>query len=239
MGPRQAAAREVLWSHWAATSWCPRLLLRPPGQICLPLVSLFSVHMLVVFVESIHVEPLMTFLNPFCWWSCRMTGLVLTPCSAHLCCDIWLKVEPILFLAIGRLDLENTVCQVNVSCMPNFCVLVSLLLCFQMWWHHFFFLIYTILLIHLSACLSVCVSSADININSPPTNPTCKKQSTKQDQVGLCLHAKTTTKFVFQKTLAGLDLDGDFFIPVLSAAMCCCVTLSSYDAQSQYGLTSS
>lgn len=41
------------------------------------------------------------------------------------------------------------------------------------------------------------------------------------------------------ETLAGVDLDGDFFIPVLSAAICCCVALSSYDAQSQYGLTSS
>lgn len=136
--------------------------------------------------------------------------------------------------------------------MPNSCVLVLLLLRFQMWWHHFSFLFFPNIhgcpLIHLSACLSVCVSSADININSPPTNPTCKKKKAqnkirsgcvfmqKLPQGLCCCVKKQKTKL---ETLAGLDLDGDFFIPVLSAAICCCVALSSYDAQSQYGLTSS
>lgn len=103
-----------------------------------------------------------------------------------------------------------------------------LLICFQMLVASFFD--YSFPLIYLSACLSVCVSSADININSPSTKPLHAKKNNNQPQkhqVGLCHHAKTTRSFVFlsfyknwrQRTTAGLDLDGDFFIPVLSAAI--------------------
>lgn len=44
---------------------------------------------------------------------------------------------------------------------------------------------------------------------------------------------------VIQKPRAGLDLDGDFLYSCLVCCYCCCVALSRYDAQSQYGLTSS
>lgn len=49
---------------------------------------------------------------------------------------------------------------------------------------------------NISVCLSVSVSSADFNIKSPSSNPTCKNY---QHQVGLChppVHAKTTKRIV-------------------------------------------
>lgn len=89
--------------------------------------------------------------------------------------------------------------------------------------------------------LSVSVSSADFNIKSPSSNPTCKNY---QHQVRLCHPPPFMQKLpkglnVIEKPRAGLDLDGGFPYSCLVCCYCCFVALSRYDAQSQYGLTSS
>lgn len=120
--------------------------------------------------------------------------------------------------------------SVNSCCVTFRCMLSSqcckcCLFCFQLWWHIYIFLFSSNIYLYIClSVLSVSVSSADFNMNSPSSNPTCKNY---QHHVGLC-HPPFMQKLpkglcvIYKKkkkkiSRAGLDLDGDFFIPFLSA----------------------
>lgn len=96
---------------------------------------------------------------------------------------------------------ENITCMLYFQCR-KYCFLLSFQFCPS----------------NISVCLSV--FSADFNIDSPSLNPTCKNY---QHHVGLC-HPRTCKNYqkssvCYLENQNGFDLDGDFFIPVLSAVI--------------------
>jgi len=106
---------------------------------------------------------------------------------------------------------ESNQQDVNIRCMlSSQCCKCCFLFASSLLWL-FFLLIYP----------SVSVSFADFNTNSPSSNPTCKNyQKSGWDASSLFMQKLPKGLLCHLEAFrAGLDLDGDYFIPVLSAVI--------------------